>query len=63
MIHGSHLKRPSELREREASRKSLKDMNREEAQAAGRCAACWSALQRGEPFNHLYHRAEDQRWS
>ena len=43
MIHGSHLKRPSELREREASRKSLKDMNREEAQAAGRCAACWSA--------------------
>ena len=63
MIHGPHLKRPSELREREASRSSLKDMSREEAQAAGRCAACWAALQRGEPFNHLYHRVVDQRWS
>ena len=47
MIHGPHLK----------------DMTREEAQAAGRCAACWGALQRGEPFNHLYHRVVDQRWS
>ena len=28
MVHGPHLKRPSELREREAQHRSLKDMSR-----------------------------------